>query len=123
MCFVQFRILQRSKEEEMNALSIFNFENNEIRTHVNDNGDVWFVGKDVCNCLGLKNSRDALARLDDDEKGYVGIADAIGRERQTTIINEAGVYRLGFTSKVDGIKKFQRFLAHEVLPSIRKTGG
>ena len=72
--------------------------------------------------LGISNHRDAMRRLADDEKNTVAIADGIPGNPNRTIINEPGVYRLIFTSRVEGAEKFKRWLAHEVLPSIRKTG-
>ncbi len=106
----------------MTALITFDFEGSAVRSLTDETGAPWWVGKDVCGCLGHINHRDALARLDDDEKDCVGIADAIGRDRETTVINEAGVYHLIFTSRTEAAVRFKRWLAHEVLPSLRATG-
>lgn len=81
-----------------------------------------FEGREVRECLAIKNHRDAIARLDEDEMDYVGIPDAIGRERRTVIINEPGCFQLAFTSRSEAAKCFKRWLAHEVLPSLRRTG-
>ncbi len=102
-------------------LEIFNKDGNELRA-IEKNREPWFVGKDVCDALEFKNSRDALSKLDDFEKDYVGISDAIGRMRKTTIINESGIYSLIFRSTKPEAKKFKRWVTEEVLPSIRKTG-
>ena len=85
-------------------------------------GEPWFVAADVCRVLEISNSRDAVSRLDDDEKDAVGITDTIGRQQQMTVVNEPGLYRLIFSSRKPGAKRFQRWVYHEVLPSIRKTG-
>lgn len=83
----------------------------------------WFVGKDVCGCLGLKNHNDALGGLDPDEKG-VASTDPLeaGGEQIMVVISEPGVYRLVFRSRKPEAERFKRWLAHEVLPSLRKTG-
>ena len=62
-----------------------------LRTTVKD-GEIWLVTADVCRALEISNSRDAMTRLDDDEKDDVGLSDTIGREQQMTIINEPGLY-------------------------------
>ena len=84
-------------------------------------GETWFVGRDVCDALGLSNSRDSLDKLSDDEKG-VASTDTPGGKQDLTIISEAGVYRLVFSSRKASAEAFKRWLAHEVLPAIRKTG-
>jgi hypothetical protein len=103
-------------------LQIFAFEEHPVRTVSGWDGEPWFVGPDVCRALTIGNLRDALSRLDDDEKDGVGIADAIGRLQQTTIISEPGLYRLIFTSRVEAAERFKRWLAHDVLPTLHKTG-
>lgn len=108
----------------MNAIAkvtALDFEGSAVRV-VDRAGEPWWVGKDVCDCLGIANPRDALTRLDDDERDYVGIADAIGRDRETTVINEPGIFRLILTSRVPAAERFKRWLCHEVLPALRKTG-
>ncbi len=87
-----------------------------------EDGEILWVAVDVCKTLGLKNHRDAVSRLDEDEKDYVGITDAIGRIRQTLVVNESGLYHLIFMSRKSEAKKFRKWVTSEVLPSIRKTG-
>lgn len=104
------------------SIKAFSNENGNLRKIVTENGDILFCGKDVCDGLEHKNHRVALGRLDDDEKDYVNIADAIGRMRDTLFITEPGLYRLISTSRTSKAKCFQRWVFHEVLPAIRKTG-
>lgn len=85
------------------------------------NGEPWFVAPDVCKALAIKNSRDAMSRLDDDERG-VANADTPGGIQEVTIVSEAGVYRLVFSSRKPEAERFKRWLAHEVLPALRKQG-
>lgn len=85
-------------------------------------GEPWFVAKDVCDVLGIINSRDAIARLDEDERDGVGITDAIGRVQQTAVISESGLYALTLTSNKPEAKAFSRWVRKTVLPTIRKTG-
>jgi prophage antirepressor-like protein len=101
---------------------VFNFESHNVRTVIDDDGEIWFVAKDVCESLGISNHRDALTRLDDDEKDDVGITDTIGRTQQNSIINESGLYKLAFTSRKEEAKRFTKWVTSEVLPTIRKTG-
>lgn len=107
----------------MSELTIFNFSENNIRIVVSPDGEPWFVASDVCEALTISNHRDAVAKLDEDEKHAVGIPDAIGREQVTTAINESGLYSLILTSRKPEAKKFKKWITSEVLPSIRKTGG
>lgn len=105
----------------MSNLQIFTYSDKQVRTLLK-NGEPWFVAKDVCEILEISNPRDAVSRLDDDEKYAVGITDTIGREQQTTVISESGVYALVFTSRKPEAENFKRWLRKEVIPSIRKTG-
>ena len=102
-------------------LQVFSYEGNEIRT-VRRGGEPWWVLKDICAVLDISNSRDAAFRLDEDEKDDVGITDAIGRQQNTTIISESGLYNVILLSRKPEAKKFKRWVTHEVLPTIRKHG-
>lgn len=82
----------------------------------------WFVAVDVCNVLGLTNSRKAIENLDEDEKG-VTIIYTLGGDQKVSIINEPGLYSLILRSRKPEAKAFKRWITHEVIPSIRKTGG
>ena len=100
------------------------FENPQfgsVRTIIKD-GEPWFVAADVCMALEIRNSRDAMGRLDDDEKG-VGLTDTLGGVQNMTIVNEPGLYTLVLSSRKPEAKAFRRWITHEVIPSIRKTGG
>lgn len=90
----------------------------QIRVVTTD-GESWFVAKDVCDALGLSNVSVALHRLDDDERSKFNL----GRQGETNVINEAGLYSLVMASKKPEAKAFKRWVTHEVLPSIRKSGG
>ena len=94
----------------------------QFRFFKKDNGEIWWVAVDVCKTLGIKNHRDAVSNLDDDEKDCVGNTDAIGRIRQTLIVNESGLYHLIFMSRKLEAKKIRKWVMSEVLPRIRKTG-
>lgn len=103
-------------------IQTFNFNATSLRTLTDENGDPWFVAKDVCDILALENSRKATADLDLDEKNTVTISDGIPGNPNKTIINEPGLYKLIMRSRKPEAKKFQRWVTHEVLPSIRKHG-
>lgn len=107
------------KKEEAKVFT-FNENNKPIRVELVD-GEPWFVAKDVCDALTIGNSRDAIGRLDDDEKGVSVVATPSG-EQQMNIVNESGLYNLIFQSRKPEAKKFRKWVTGEVLPSIRKTG-
>ena len=109
----------------MNELKVFeNPTFGQVRTVEIDN-EPWFVGKDVAEALGYKNTKDALGKHVDPEDKRDGVAfrDPIGREQKPVIINESGLYSLILSSKLPGAKEFKRWVTSEVIPSIRKTGG
>lgn len=85
------------------------------------NGEPWFVAKDVCECLEINNSRQALSRLDTDEKADVILNDG-SQNRRMNIVNEYGLYSLVLSSRKAEAKEFKRWITHEVIPSIRKYG-
>ena len=103
-------------------IQTFTFNDSTLCTLTDENGDPWFVAKDVCDILGLENSRKATAELDSDEKNTVTISDGIPGNPNKTIISEPGLYKLIMRSRKPGAKEFQRWVTHEVLPSIRKHG-
>eukprot|EP01037_Dinobryon_pediforme_P043810 gene43810-55104_t len=105
----------------MNAIIPFTFETHTVRSLLRE-GEPWFVATDVCLSLEIANPRDAVSRLADDEKNTVVITDGTRGNPNMNIISEAGVYRLVFTSRTDATERFKRWLAHDVLPAIRKTG-
>ena len=108
----------------MNEMAIFKNENfGEGRT-VLINDIPYFVGKDVAEILGYKNTRDALLKRvdEEDKRDGVTICDSIGREQKPVLINESGLYSLILSSKMPNAKKFKRWVTGEVLPQIRKTG-
>lgn len=98
----------------------FDFQGRAVRTAMKD-GQAWFVAADVCAVLEIANSRDAISRLDDDERG-VSITDTPGGEQEVGVVNESGLYSLIFTSRKPQAKTFRRWVTGEVLPSIRRTG-
>ena len=105
----------------MNDLQIFeNSQFGSIRTVTRD-GEPWFVAKDVCEALELGNSRQALVRLDDDEKDVIS-TDTPGGVQEVSIVNEPGLYTLILGSRKPEAKAFKRWVTHDILPAIRKTG-
>ncbi|WP_339089427.1 phage antirepressor [Clostridioides difficile] len=106
-----------------NNLQIFkNNDFGEIRV-IELNGEPWFVGKDVAEKLGYKDTSDALKRHVDDEDKGVGEIPTPGGNQNMKIINESGLYSLILSSKLPNAKAFKRWVTNEILPSIRKTGG
>ncbi|WP_171948836.1 BRO family protein [Acinetobacter baumannii] len=104
----------------MNNVSVFNFNQNEVRTIVKNDGEIWFVLSDVCNVLEIGNPSDAARRLDNDE---VTLDTIEGNHRPTNLVNESGLYSLVLTSRKPEAKQFKKWVTSDVLPSIRKNGG
>lgn len=103
----------------MNNLQVFKNEQfGTIRT-LSIKNEPWFVAKDVCYILGLTNPTMAINRLDEDERTKLNL----GRQGETNIVNEYGLYSLILASRKKEAKDFKRWITHEVLPAIRKTGG
>ena len=95
----------------------------EVRTLTNEQGETFFVGKDVAQALGYSNTRKALQdHVDDEDKG-VTKRDTLGGIQQMVVINESGLYSLVLSSKLPQAKEFKRWITSEVLPQIRQTGG
>ncbi len=101
----------------VNELMIFTYQGNEVRT-VDREGETWWVLKDVCEILELSNPTMIANRLDADERAKLDL----GRQGETNIINEPGLYNVILRSDKPNAKEFKRWVTHEVLPSIRKHG-
>lgn len=97
----------------------FDFEGSQVRVVTDAQGEPWFVAADVLSTISL--DRKALERLDDDEKGVNSIHTPGGTQEMTTV-NEPGLYALVLGSRKAEAKRFKRWVTHEVLPAIRKTG-
>lgn len=105
----------------MNELQrIFDFKGQQVRMVIHNN-EPFFVAKDVCDILEITNSRMALQRLDETEKGVSSI-DTPGGKQSMSVINESGLYELIFASRKLEAKMFKKWVKKEVLPSIRKHG-
>lgn len=101
-----------------NNLQLFDFKGNQVRILTDEKGEPWFVAKDVCEVLGHSNASMALERLDNDERSKFNL----GRQGETNIVNEAGLYALVLGSRKPEAHEFKRWVTHEVLPSIRRHG-
>lgn len=104
-------------------IQTFNFNSASLRTLIDEAGDPWFVAKDACDVLGLNNVGQALTRLDDDEKSSVTLNDGTPGTPNKSIVSESGLYSLILASRKPEAHDFKRWVTHEVLPQIRKTGG
>lgn len=110
-----------------NTMQIFkNSDFGEIRT-ISIAGELWFVAKDVCDVLGIQNVSDTVKKvLDEDESStdtiYTRSDTGVNQRRKVIIINESGLYHLIFISRKPEARSFRRWITHEVLPQIRKTG-
>lgn len=118
----------------MMSLQNFAFEEHLVRV-TDIEGDPWFVGKDVCHALGIRDHKQALSKLDQDElrgcvvppQAELGGCDVppqveVAQRRTMNVVSEPGVYRLIFTSRKPEAERFKRWLAHDVLPALRRDG-
>lgn len=104
----------------MNELAkIFNYENQKVRM-LKRNGKPWFVARDICGPLGLKNVTRAVSTLDDDERGIAPV-NTLGDVQQLSVVSESGLYSLIFKSRKKEARAFQKWVMRDALPSIRKT--
>ena len=102
----------------MEEMQVFQNEQfGAVRTVIRE-GQPWFVSVDVCNVLDLRNPTIAVSRLDEDERAKFNL----GRQGDATIVNEPGLYALVMGSRKPEAKAFKRWITHEVIPAIRKTG-
>ena len=101
----------------MDKLQVFNFNDNDIRT-IEINNEIWWIATDICKILGYSNTTKALEKLADDERSNL----KLGRQGNTNIINESGLYTLILRSEKKEATPFRKWITHDVLPSLRKTG-
>lgn len=109
----------------MNEIMPFMLGESVVRVITDENGEPWFVAKDVCRVLGLENNRDAVSSLDEDEKITVANPDGnprAGIPHRYVVISESGLYALVFRSRKPQAREFSRWVRKEVLPALRKTG-
>lgn len=113
-----------------NLPQIFDYQHKKIRTVIIDGGP-WFVARDICNILSLqvsgavrgKKTRNYEDGIDEDDyRDGVGVADPIGRTQKVLVVSEGGLYDLIFKSHKPEAKPFKRWVTHELIPTVRKTG-
>lgn len=106
-------------------LTTFNFNQVNVRTITDEQGDVWFVAADVCKVLEIGNVSQAMTRLDADDKGDVNTnvasSNGVTQKRSLTIINESGLYSLILASRKPSANRFKKWVTSEILPSLRET--
>ncbi len=117
------KVAGRLGRDEWSLISIVDSMEREQGTAiVNEQGDPWWVLKDICDVLEISNSIIVADRLDTDEVSLSDIIDSLGRKQETITINESGLYNVILKSDKPEAKEFRRWIIHEVLPSIRKHG-
>jgi anti-repressor protein len=105
----------------MKNLMNYQFEKKNLEVIVSESGDIFFIANEVCAILDIKNSRDALSRLDENEKLMSEIPTS-GQIRKINLVNESGLYSLIFSSSKKEANIFKKWVTSEVLPCIRKNG-
>lgn len=106
----------------MSALELFASDDYSVRT-VTIGGEPWFVAADVCRALDISNVSMALSRIDMDDLSSTEAIDSMGRMQVARTVNEAGLYELVLASRKPEARTFKRWITHDVIPAIRKTGG
>ena len=117
-------------EGARSSCALFQYQSHAVRVMTGADGESWFVATDVCKALAITNSPDALSRLDTDEKSTIGITDSLIKQglsdnnlgTRLNLVNESGLYSLILASRKPVAKAFKRWITHEVLPALRKTG-
>lgn len=112
--------IKQKMNQTQTAVQIFEYQGNEVRT-IQHGDEVWWVLRDVCRVLSLSNPAKVAQRLDEDEKD-ITLSYTPGGYQEITIVNEPGLYSVILRSDKPEAKTFKRWVTHEVLPSIRKTG-
>lgn len=106
-----------------NSIQRFDFKGAALRTLTDENGEPWFVAKDVCDVLGYTNASKAISdHVDSEDKLNNESLSSLG-QRGGWLVNESGLYSLVLSSKLPTAKEFKRWVTHDVLPQIRRTGG
>lgn len=105
----------------MSALTVFQYQAEHSVRSVLINGEAYIVAADICTAIGIAKHRDAVTQLEDDERAST-VVDTPGGPQRMTVVNEAGMYALMLISRSPKVRPFRRWITHEVLPAIRKTG-
>lgn len=105
----------------MQSLISLTYKGKPVR-QLDKDGMTWWVLSDVCAILGLGSVHKVAERLDEDERNQIPVIDTIGRTQLTAAVNESGLYSVLLRSDKPEAKPFKRWVTHEVLPSIRRTG-
>lgn len=105
-----------------NQITPFDFNGNNVRTVTDDQGEPWFVLKDVCDVLEMTSPHKVAARLNSQDRNSIPVLANDGKRYQTTIVNESGLYDVILDSRKPQAREFRRWVTAEVIPSIRKTG-
>ena len=105
----------------MNNIQVFTNQHfGQVRVVMRD-GEPWFIAADVCRALDVDNNRQAVSRLDEDEKGVI-LSDTNRGKRSMAVVSEPGLYALVLGSRKPEAQSFRRWITHEVLPAIRQEG-
>lgn len=105
----------------MSTIDVFQYADQQVRTVVVD-GEPWFVIADVCRVLDLTNPTVVANSLDADDLSTTEVIDSMGRTQGARTTNESGLYQVIFQSRKSEARDFKRWVTHDVLPTIRKTG-
>ena len=109
---------------DTNQITRFDFHDATVRVLTDEQGDPWFVGKDVAQVLGYSDANKAVAmHVDNEDKKLNDKTSSSFGQRGATLINESGLYSLILSSKLPQAREFKRWVTSEVLPQIRRTGG
>lgn len=108
-------------EKTNTQIQVFNYDQKQVRTK-QIGGEPWFVLKDVCAILGIADHKVTARRLDEDEVCQTPLTDSLGREQETTVVNESGLYNVILRSDKPEAKPFRKWVTSDVLPSIRQHG-
>jgi len=106
----------------MNEVTIFTFNQSQVRTIIDVDGNPLFCGKDVCEILGYVNASDAVSKHCRGVAKRYPIVDSLGCTQAARFLTEPDLYRLIVGSQLPAAQEFEKWVFEEVLPTIRKTG-
>lgn len=107
----------------MSDITPFDFKGHQVRVITADDGEPRFVLNDLCTVLHLGSPHKVAARIDEDARNQIPVTDSLGRQQQTTVVDESGMYEVILRSDKPEAVEFRRWVTREVLPAIRKHGG
>ncbi|MPM71837.1 hypothetical protein SDC9_118808 [bioreactor metagenome] len=115
-------VMNDTKQNGSNLPAVFSYGETNKLVAVEKDGQYWFIARDICSVLGLKEPHRVVSKLDDDERQILTGVDSTGRKSEMIAVNESGMYALIMRSNKPEAKAFRKWVTGTVLPELRKSG-